>query len=69
MASLSQRRCFRFFSTIRLRHHGNSASGRTEPKKAPYEITGNSVEVQKLIALKLNKPYIFKLLPAINDKL
>ncbi len=54
------RDCFRFFSTIRLRHRRNSAFGRIEPKKAPYEITGKSVEAQDLIALKLNIYLHFK---------
>jgi len=52
MASLSQRRCFRFFPTIGLCHRGNSDFVGTEPKEAPYETTGNSVELQELIALK-----------------
>jgi len=61
MASLSQRRCFRFFFMIWLCHHENSAPGRTKPKKAPFEITGNNVVVQQLIAQEryaISTPYV-----------
>jgi hypothetical protein len=54
MASLSQRRCFRFFPTIWLRHRGNSDYVATEPKEAPYETTGNNIELQESITLKFN---------------
>jgi hypothetical protein len=54
MASLSQRRCFRFFEKNYLRIFFNYDFVGTEPKEAPYETTGNSAEFQKSIALKFN---------------
>ena len=53
MASLSQRRCFRFFEKNFLRIFFNHAFGVTEPKEAPYVTTGNNLKLQALIILKL----------------
>jgi len=41
-----------------LRRRGNSDFVGTEPKEAPYETTGNSVELQELIALKFNALHV-----------
>jgi hypothetical protein len=54
MASLSQRRCIRFFEKNILRIFFNSDFVGTEPNEAPYETTGNSVELQELITLKFS---------------
>ena len=54
MASLSHRRYLRCFEKNFLRIFFNPASGVTTPQEAPYETTGNSVEVQRLIVPKLN---------------
>jgi len=54
MDSLSQRRCICFFLWIWLRHPSNHACGVTKPNEAPYETTGNIVELQELIALKFS---------------
>ena len=53
MASLSHRRCFRFFEKNFLRIFFNHAFGVTEPKEAPYVTTGNNLKLQTLIILKL----------------
>jgi len=53
MASLSQRRCFRFFEKNFLRIFFNHAFGVTEPKEAPYVTTGNNLKLQTLITQKL----------------
>jgi len=53
MASLSQRRCFRFFEKNFLRIFFNHAFGVTEPKEAPYVTTGDNLNLQALIILKL----------------
>ena len=53
MASLSQRRCFRFFEKNFLRIFFNPDFVGTEPKEAPYVTTGNNLKLQALITLKL----------------
>ena len=53
MASLSQRRCFRFFEKNFLRIFFNHAFGVTEPKEAPYVTTGDNLKLQALIILTL----------------
>src|SRR6187401_2904687 len=53
MASLSQRRCFRFFEKNFLRIFFNHTFGVTEPKEAPYVTTGNNLKLQVLTTLKL----------------
>jgi len=54
MASLSQRRCFRFFEKMSAKaDFFNPAFGMSEPKEAPYVTTGNNLKLQALIALKL----------------
>ena len=54
MASLSQRRCFRFFEKNFLRIFFNHALSVTEPKEAPYVTTGNNLKLQTLTTLKLS---------------
>jgi len=53
--SLSQRRCFRFFEKNFLRIFFNHAFGVTESAswRTPYVTTGNNLELQTLIILKL----------------
>ena len=55
MASLSQRRCFRFFEKNFLRIFFNHAFGVTEPKKAPYATTGekNAAVIQTRIIVSI----------------
>ena len=59
MASLSQRRCFRFFEKNFLRIFFNHAFGVTEPKEAPYVTTGNNLKLQALIT-ETQTEFIFK---------
>jgi len=49
MASLSQLRCFRFFEKNGLRIFFNHAFGVTEPKKAPFAITGDNLKSQRYL--------------------
>jgi len=53
MASLSQRRCFRFFEKNFLRIFFNPDFVGTEPKEAPYATTGNNLKLQSLFTLRL----------------
>ena len=66
MASLSQRRCFRFFKKNFLRIFFNHAFGVTEPKEAPYVTTGNNLNLPALTTLKLKLVFIFKAITAIS---
>jgi hypothetical protein len=50
MASLSQRRCFRFFEKNCLRIFFNHANGVTEPKEAPFAITGDNVKFKACLS-------------------
>ena len=66
MASLSQRRCFRFFEKNFLRIFFNHAFGVTEPKEAPYVTTGNNLKLQALIILKLKLALYLKAITVIS---
>jgi len=65
MASLSQRRCFRFFEKNFLRIFFNHTFGVTEPKEAPFETTGNNLKLQALTILRLNPALHLKQLLAL----
>jgi hypothetical protein len=64
MASLSQRRCFRFFEKMYAEaDFFNHAFGVTEPKEAPYATTGNNLKLQSLFTLRLKLGLFLKRLP------